>query len=177
MKKQLTLLVAALVLIFGFTPAFGADNKIGVIDFERILLESSAGKLGKEQLEKKKTDLTAKIQAEEQNLMNFQKSLEREFMLLSQEKKDEKQREFRIRVNDFNKLKKDMTQEMRAANQSFMAEMEKNVFLIAQELGKKEGYTLIIEKKIGGVIYRPDNIDLTDKVLKSFNEQVAKKAK
>jgi outer membrane protein len=51
--------------------------------------------------------------------------------------------------------------------------MQKAVFDIANELGKREKYTLIIEKKNAGVIYAPDQIDITDRVINKYNAVTA----
>jgi outer membrane protein len=52
-------------------------------------------------------------------------------------------------------------------------DMQKAVFDIANEMGKQEKYTLIIEKKNAGVIYTPDQIDITDTVIKKYNAVTA----
>ena len=52
--------------------------------------------------------------------------------------------------------------------------MQKAVFEIVQEIGKKEGYLLIIEKSNAGVIYNPESIDITDKVITAYNKKSAK---
>ena len=46
---------------------------------------------------------------------------------------------------------------------------------IVKEIGKKEGYLLIINKF--GVIYSPDSIDVTDKVIGKLNKKLVKKKK
>jgi outer membrane protein len=53
-------------------------------------------------------------------------------------------------------------------------DMQKAVFDIANELGKREKYTLIIEKKNAGVIYTPAQIDITDTVINKYNAATAK---
>jgi outer membrane protein len=37
-------------------------------------------------------------------------------------------------------------------------------------IGKEEGYTLILERMQGGIIYIPDDLDLTEKVIERFNQ-------
>jgi outer membrane protein len=46
---------------------------------------------------------------------------------------------------------------------------------IVKEIGKKEGYLLIINKF--GVMYSPDSIDVTDKVIGRLNKKLVKKKK
>ena len=44
-----------------------------------------------------------------------------------------------------------------------------------EEIGKKERYTLIMERKVGGVMYAPSAIDITDKVIRKLNALEQKK--
>ena len=177
MKRQILTLVLALVVTLAFSAgAFAAESaKIGVVKFEKIMRESSAGKMGQEELKKKSQSLKAKLEAEKSNLEEIQKGFEREFLVLSPEKKKEKEREFRIRVNDFNKMQKDFATELKNFEIALLNKMQKAVFLIAKEIGDKNGFTLIIEKKNAGVIYMSDNVDITDEVVKAYNAQIAKK--
>ena len=52
--------------------------------------------------------------------------------------------------------------------------MQKAVFEIVQKMGKKEGYLLILEKKNAGVMYNPESIDITDKIIMEYNKISAK---
>lgn len=163
-------------LVFGFsTPAFSADvAKIGVINFEKIMQESSAGKMNQNTLTKKGQQLKEKLKKEKDTLDGINKTLERESLVLSADKKREREREFRIRVNDFKKMQEDFAKEMKTLEIKLVNEMQKSVFEIANDIGKKEGFLLIIEKKNAGVIYAPAHVDITDKVIKKYNAKAAK---
>ena len=166
----------AMVLWVGFTsPGFCADIKVGVVSFEKILRDSSAGKISQQKLKDKSEALKAKLQKEKEDLEATKKAFEREFLVLSPEKKAEKERSFRIRVNDFNRMQQDSAKELKGLEINLLNNMQKEVYVIANEIGKKKGYTLILEKKNAGVIYMPAKVDLTDEVIKKYNATVAKK--
>ena len=166
----------AMALWVGFTsPVFSADLKVGVVSFEKILRESSAGKMSQQRLKDKSDALKAKLQKEKENLEATKKAFEREFLVLSPEKKAEKERSFRIRVNDFNRMQQDSAKELKGLEISLLNNMQKEVYLIANEIGKKKGYTLILEKKNAGVIYMPAQVDITGDVIKKYNAKMAKK--
>jgi outer membrane protein len=176
--KQILIAIITLAFVAGFSPVvFGADvAKIGVVDFEKVLKQSSAGKLTQKDLRKKGEAFQGKLKAEKESLDAISKAFEREALVLSPEKKREKEREFRIRVNDFKKMQEDYTKELRRIEIELINKMQKDVFQIANELGKAEGFLLIIEKKTAGVIYMPANIDITDKIISTYNAKVAKKS-
>lgn len=176
MKKNI-LFPAVLIIAAMFTcSAFAADaTKIGVVNFEKILQESSAGKVMQTDLKTKFEQLQGKLQAEEKKVKDMSAALEREALVLSAEKKLERQRELRDRADDLKKMNADYTQEIKILQNKRMNQIQKDVFDITNKLGKAQGYVVIIEKKTAGVIYAADKVDMTDEVIKEYNSIYAKK--
>ena len=180
MKKSILFpagLIIAMIIATMFTcSAFAADAaKIGVVSFEKILKESSAGKMMQKDLKAKLNELQAKLQAEEKKVKDMSVALEREALVLSAEKKLERQRELRDKADDLKKMNADYTQEMKMLQNKRVNQIQKDIFDLANKLGKEKGYTLIIEKKIAGVIYVADKVELTDELIKEYNSIYAKK--
>ena len=164
------------LLITGLAPAaFSADAvKIGVIDFERIMKESSAGKMNQKALNTKGTELKNKLEKEKQQLDAISQSFEKEALVLSEEKKRERERDFRNQVEDFRIKQQDYANELKNLEIKMINDMQKAVYDIANELGEKEKYTIIIEKKNAGVIYITEPVDITDIVIKKYNDATAR---
>jgi outer membrane protein len=155
--------------------AFGADAaKIGVIDFERIMKESSAGKMNQKTLNTKGTELKGELEKERQRLDQISQAFEKEALVLSDDKKRERERDFRNQVEDFRIMQQDSANELKKLEINMINDMQKAVFEIANDLGKKEKYTLIIEKKNAGVIYTAEQVDITDTVIQKYNAVTAK---
>ncbi|MCK5099503.1 MAG: OmpH family outer membrane protein [Desulfobacteraceae bacterium] len=155
--------------------AFCADvAKIGVIDFQKILKESSAGKMTQKQINEKGAEFQKKLKTEKNQLDEMKKAFEREALVLSPEKQKEKQREFRIRVNDFKKMQDDFAREFKRLEVKLINKIQGEIFQIADDIGKDEGYLLILEKKAAGVVYHPSQLDITDKIIKKYNLKISK---
>ncbi|MBU0464729.1 MAG: OmpH family outer membrane protein, partial [Proteobacteria bacterium] len=107
MKKIIAIL--SVFIFLGIIPqAFCADvAKIGIFNFQKILTDSSAGKMIQKEINEKGNELQKKLQIEKDSLDELNKAIEREALVLSPEKQNEKQREFRIKVNDFKKMQED----------------------------------------------------------------------
>lgn len=176
MKKIIGIMIFILAFIFSTTfPVLSADvAKIGIVDFQKIMSDSSAGKLIQKEFQTKGDEFSKKLQDMQKEIVELENNIKRESMVLSQEKRDEKGREYRIKVNDFNQAKKKLQYDLKMLETKEMNNMQKNVFEIVQKIGKKEGYLLVIEKKNAGVIYNPESIDITDKVIKEYNILSAK---
>ena len=176
MKRGLTTLTILIFAIVFTGSVFAADvAKIGVVNFERVLKESSAGKLTQKNLKEKFKELQKKLDTEKQDVEKMALALEREALVLSPEKKRARQREIEDRANDLKRMNQDFTQEFQLMQNKRINEIQKDVFEIANTMGKAQGFLLIIERKTAGVIYMPAQVDITDQVIKEYNAKVAKK--
>jgi len=174
--KQKAIIITITIFIMSLSmSAFAADvAKIGIVNFQKILAESSAGKMTRNEITSKGAEFQKQLNTEKNELDEMKKAFEREALVLSPEKQAEKQREFRIRVNDFKKMQTDFGKQFKQLEMQLLNKIQGEVFKIANEIGKEEGFLLILEKKAGGVIYHPEQIDITDKVIKEYNIVTAK---
>lgn len=165
------------IALFGFTaPGFAADvAKIGIVDFQKVFETSSAGKEAKAEINTQGKKLETDLKAKGGELEELKKRLEREALVMSREKREEKEREFRIQVNDFKSLQKKYERDLQRTQKRLLGEMKKEVLKIITEVGKAEGYLMIIEKI--GVLYAPTALDISDTIIQKYNESKAKAAK
>jgi outer membrane protein len=103
----------------------------------------------------------------------LRKRLEREAMVMSKEMRDEKEREARIKLNDFKTKQKRYRTELQSLEKELLAKLQDDIMKLVADIGKKEGYLLIINKF--GVMYSPNSIDITDKLIQQLNALSAKK--
>jgi outer membrane protein len=149
--------------------ALAADvAKIGVIDFQKILETSAAGKAIQAELKSKNEMMAADLQKKGTEIENISKRLERESMVMSKEMREEKEREQRIKVNDFKSLQKKYRAELQKLQVELMQKLQTDLNAVTAEIGKKEGYLLIMDKR--GVVYAPTSVDLTDKIIQRLNK-------
>ncbi len=167
--------VISILLIFFLSGSpWAADvAKIGVIDLQKVLEISNAGKSIQAELKAQKDTMESDLKAKGAEIENIQKRLERESMVMSKEMREEKEREYRIKVNDFKSLQKKYRGELQENEVRLMEGLKTDINEVVDEIGKKEGYLLIINKF--GVIYSPSSIDITDKLIEQINARFAKK--
>ena len=80
-------------LIFFGTFAIAADvAKIGVIDFQKVLETSDAGKTIQTELKKENEKMAVDLQQKGGEIEKIRKRLERESMVMSKEMREEKER-------------------------------------------------------------------------------------
>ncbi|MEA1969791.1 MAG: OmpH family outer membrane protein, partial [Thermodesulfobacteriota bacterium] len=108
MKKiSMVLLTAVVFFVCTLTSSFAADSaKIGIVDFQKVLALSITGKNAKAEINKKGRELETDLKEKGSEIEELKKKIERESLVMSKEKREEKQRELRIRINDFKIIQK-----------------------------------------------------------------------
>ena len=160
---------------FWFASADAADvAKIGVLNMQRVLSTSDAGKAAQAEIKEQGDKMLQDLKEKGAEIDALGKQFERESMVMSKEKREEKEREYRIRINDFKTLEKRYKTQSQNLQKRLVNKIVKDVYALVEEIGKNEGYLLIIRSE--SVMYAPNSIDITDELIKQMNDSYAKKS-
>jgi len=163
------------ICFFGAS-SYGADvAKIGVVSFQDILEKSDAGKMATEEINKSGKEMEDSLKKKGEEIDAIKNKLERESLVMSKEMREEKEREIRISINDFKTLKNKYMADFKQHQARLVRDIQKEVLEIVEEMGKKEGFLIIFEKREAGVLYSPDTIDITDRLIQRYNAIFSKK--
>ena len=156
--------------------AFNTDAadiaKIGIVDAQRILETSAAGKAAQAKIKEKSSQMASDLKAKGQEVEELGKRIEREAMVMSQEKREDQKREYRIKLNDFKGLEQRYRNELKELEKKLVSRIQKDILDLSTDLGKKGGYLLIVNKL--GVMYAPKSAEITDQVIEIYNAMYAK---
>jgi len=111
--------------------------------------------------------MEAELEKRKNEIEEIQKNIERQNAVMSKEAREEKKRDLQIKIYDIKNLEKKYLSELRKNERKKLIKIQNEAFSITQEIGKKEGYLIIFEKKVA--IYVPKTLDLTDKVIQEYN--------
>ncbi|MEE9255635.1 MAG: OmpH family outer membrane protein [bacterium] len=187
MKRYIAGLVlwGAVVILLGPGPAYSASMRIAVVDIQRAVAESKAGKKARTTLEREKKRLEIKLIAKRGGLENMVKQI-RDLQLEIQQKgpiwrpeeRDRKTQELRRRRRAFSRREdelKRLVQESRrdlgARQQKLMKSLIKQTREVVQEIAREGKYELIIDKNIGGVLFVTKSVDITDSVIQLYDKK------
>ena len=173
--KRLLLLAVLLLTMVAVPVARAADMKVGYVDLQKALNLSSAGKAAKEKMKAKFKDYDADVQKKQDELKRLKEDLEKQAMLLSAEARAAKERDYQQKVKDYQRLTKDIQEELQQTDADFTRKILEEIFKVVQQVGKQEGYTLILEKTESSILYASDGIDMTERVIQLFDRQHAGK--
>ncbi len=169
MKRAI--LILALGLFLG-SPAFGAELKIGYVDLQRSLNETESGKKARADLEKLIKSKQAVIDEKGKEIERLKEELDKQSALLSEEAKKAKQDELDRKMGKYQRLVQEAQREVKKKETELTNEILKGLRKVIEELGREEKYTLILEKMEGLVLYADSAIDLTDRVIKLYDEKM-----
>jgi outer membrane protein len=173
MLKRFKILTIAAGFVFAAAMGAGAADvaKMGLVDYQRVLDNSSAGQAAEANMAKKHDEMKAELKRMEKEVVDLKEKLEREAAVMSKDARDEKEREFRMKVNDLQFMEKKYVKDLQDQERETIGKIQKEINEVVKEMGKQGGYTLILEKRECGAIYYPDSMDLTDKVIETYNKK------
>jgi outer membrane protein len=170
MSKGLPLLV--LVTLFfgvGAAPVSAEAVKIGLVDLQKVLVES---KKTKEPLAKLKAEMDAKnrdLEAQEKKIRQMVADLEKQQSVLSDTAKKEKEKAIQKAKVDLNRTAEDLNREFGERERDMRQRLVREVTAVVQDYGKKNGYLLIIEVRAAGVMYSSEGADISKEIIAAYD--------
>ena len=162
--------IIALLVVFALPlSVFAADGtKFGSVDIQKVLLMSEAGKEAKDQLGQKAAKYETEKNAKEAELKKLKGELESQGVVLNESARGAKERDYQQRLKEYQRFLKDAQEDLQAKNDEFTGRIVDDIVRVAQEYGRKNGYTAIFVKS-ETMIYLDPTADVTDEVLNAFN--------
>jgi outer membrane protein len=171
-------LVVMIPGVFVTVDAFGADMlKMGYVDLRVALNESEAGKKAKVELESLIKTKQSAIDEKGKAIDKLKAELEKQSSVLSAEARKTKEDEIERAVRDYQRLVQDSQNEVKKRESEVTGSILKEIRDIVSKIGRDEGYSIILENVEGLVLYSKKDLDISDKVIKTYNEWKSKHSK
>lgn len=162
-------IVVAMLLSWSVVSA--AEVKIGLVDMQKAIQETDEGKKAKHELEsdfnKKKKDLEKK----EADIKKMNEDLEKKALVMADDVKAKKQQEIQSEMRKYQetvaKSQMDIQKHERDLTQPIIARLRH----IIEDIAKKDGFSMVLEKSDQLVLYSVNGVDLTDRVVKEYDSK------
>jgi outer membrane protein len=161
----------------GPTPSAPAASRIAYIDVQRVLARSVAGVAAREQLEREKAGMQKEMDTKRQELEKLRDELEKRGPLMTAETRRDKQDTFERRRRDAARLADDFQKELEKKEQALLQKVLVEIQTVIERVGKERGYYLIVERNRGGVLYSAAEADLTEEIIRAYDQESAKAKK
>ena len=167
MKKFLvTMAVAALAMPM---LAQNAPSRVAVVDVQKVLTQSTAGKAAYEKLKKMQDDRLAKAKTMDDELRKLDQEVATKRLSLSADKLAEMQKQLADKRISMQRYAQDADREIGEARDRELAALQVKIEPVIDALGKEMGLALIFNKFESGLVYAADAVDITDTVIQRFN--------
>lgn len=173
-KRALMFVAAAAIAIPGFAQT-AAPARVAVIDVQKVLTLSAPGKAAFERLKKLQDERAGKVQALNDELKNIEGQLTSKSMSLSDDKTAQLRKQFDDKKIALQRYAQDAERELGEARDRSLQDMEKQIMPVINQMGKEMGFAMIFNKFEAGLVYASEAVDITDAVVKRFNETLAAK--
>ena len=172
-------LVIMLTLVLSFPGLALGDNpeEIGFVDMQKALNASISGKEARKNFSNKVKKTQNLLEAKQKELKDLKDSIEKQGLILSEDARNEKEKEYQNRMRDYQRLIKDSQEELKSEESEMVKKIFKELRVVVDKTGKKGNYTIIFEKNASGILYGSDTVDLTADIIKAYDKQKNKSGK
>jgi outer membrane protein len=151
----------------------GGPIKIAVIDTEKILLSSVAGKKAVADLKKLQEQRETELRAKAQELKDLQAKITDGRLSLAQDKLAELSKQLEEKDIVLRRAQDDATRELNKKRDDMLASIDEKVMPVINQIGKELGYTMIFRKFESGLIYADEAVDITASVVQRLDAAAA----
>ncbi len=166
------LLVASLALLLvSSTGASDEPVKIGIVDVDQAINSTEEGKSAREEFSRKQREAEAQVQPMVDRFRDLQEEMKGKKYVLSDEALFDKQVELAELRNKIDTKLKELEGQLKIDQGKMIAPLQNKLFQAIEEIGKEQGFTLILKRDAPGVMYSREALDITDLVIQRFNKK------
>jgi outer membrane protein len=150
-------------------PAAAGTIRVAVIDTEKILLSSTAGKKAVADLKRLQDQREKELAARAQELKDLQAKINDGRLSLAQDKLADLSKQYEEKEIGLRRAQDDATRELNKKRDEMLAQIDERVMPVINQVGKDLGYTLIFRKFESGLIYADEAVDITNVVVQRLD--------
>ena len=172
MKVHKAVVLAALVaiLVWGTAADEGA-LKIGVVDLEQAISSTEEGKAAREEFNRKSREAEAKLKPMYERYQALEEELKGKKFVLSDDALYQKQLDLAEMRNEIQAKMREMEGQLQVDQRRLEGPLMQKLQEIIGDLGKSQGFTLIIRRGAPGMLYTREQLDITDLVIERYNKK------
>lgn len=170
------IVAAAITAMLPATAAFAQAGKVAVIDVQRLVTDSVAGKEALARLKKLQDEKIAEGKAKNDEVDALRKRINEGRLSLADDKISELEKQLEEKVTGLRRFQEDAEREFNKSRETTFGEIERRVFPVIEQVGKEGGYTFIFNKFQSGLLYAEEAADITNQIIQRFDGAATQKA-
>ena len=169
MRRVIPVVAAVVAALVTVAAPARAELKIALVDVQRALNDSQAGKAAKEKFKVEFDKMQNSLKGEKDRLDKMKDDLEKKSVVLKESERKNLADDFEAKRRDLRRKLEDSDAELRKKDQELTGDILKELADVIQKIGERDGYTLILESSSAPVLYGTKSIDITDEVIRTYD--------
>ncbi len=181
MRNYIVGVVTSVILLAGIsTPSLAVETKkqetqsfaVYYVDIQKIINESVKGKQAKALIENKISQAKKKIQEMQKEIEQIKQKLQNP--VISKQEKSKLEDELQQKIRDLQRYQQDVQLQIMKLEKKYTMELIQEVVKLIQNYQKEKNIPMIVDARESGIIAASPKYDLTDKIIKLYNQQAGK---
>jgi outer membrane protein len=168
---KVLLAIGVVALLTGSLGATDSGMKIGIVDLDQAVSSTKEGKAAREELERKSREAESSLQPMIERYQEMAKEFESKQFVLSDDARFQKQLDLKELRDEIENKQKQLQGQLEVARERLVNPLRTKLGSIVEDLGRDDGFSLIMMRNTPGLIYTREALDITDKVIAKFNEE------
>jgi outer membrane protein len=169
--KVIVLLALAALLAWGTAATDDQPIKVGVVDIDRAISSTDEGKAAREEFARKQREAEAKIQPLVERYQALEEEMKAKKFVLSDEALFQKQLDLVEMRNQIQSKMKEIEGQMKVDQKRLEGPLIAKLGAIIEDIGKNQGFALILRRGAPGFLYTREALDVTDLVIEKYNQK------
>ncbi len=171
--KHLLTLVMGLIFLAGLQQeTFGQDQlKIGVLDMQKLQAMSKSFQTLRSDILQKGEALQKELDKEKDEVAALEEELNKQNMMLSLEAKEDKENLLAKKRRHYRFTYDEFMQEMKNEELAATKAIGKEIEAIVDAIGKRDGYSIIFEKRASALVFIDNALDITAEVVEIYDKK------
>lgn len=148
-----------------------ADIKLGYVDLQRALTEVQEGLSAKSRLKAEVDKKKIEFDGEQNKLRDDKTVLDKQGAMMSEEVRTQKMTELQKRLFDLTQKAERLQAELADKERVELKKIFEKMDPIIASIAKREELTMVFEKTDSGLVYAPSSLDLTNELVRTYNDK------
>jgi outer membrane protein len=168
--RAFVLLALFALLVWG-TAAQDEPIKIGIVDIDQAISSTDEGKAAREEFARKQREAEQQMQPLMDRYKGVEEELKAKKFVLSEEALFQKQLDLAEMRNLIQNKIKELEGQLQVDQKRLEGPLTTKLVEIITDVGKTQGFTLILRRGTPGVLYTREALDVTDLIIKRYNQK------
>lgn len=167
--KKITYTLFFFMIFMGcfYVPVKADVLKVGVVDVQQVIKDCAAGKDTARKLKQKQDERSVDLNVRRLEIATLKKNVAALDAAADKEELEKKKEELAVKTRALRDSENRFGSQVRDLNTKQSTVIKNDVFRIIEQIGRKNGFTLIVEKS--QILYSGGAVDITSQVIEEYD--------